>query len=70
MQCSTSVYAFAEDVLPDGSLNASLVAEVIASVEIAVSAGKVVVIGTWPGQLVGPFTADGCGMIDGEGARD
>jgi hypothetical protein len=52
-------FAVFEDVLPDGSLNVSLVAEYIDTVGAAASAGKIVVLGTWPGQLVTPFTSDG-----------
>lgn len=52
-------FAVFEDVLPDGSLNVSLVAEYIDTVAQAAALGKVVVVGTWPGQLVTPFTGDG-----------
>ena len=49
-------FAVFEQVLPDGSLNVSLVATVIETVQVAIDAGKIVVLGTWPGPLVTPFT--------------
>ena len=42
-----------EQVLPTGALNTTLVADVIETVIYATSIGKVVILGTWPGLLVG-----------------
>jgi hypothetical protein len=52
-------FAVFEDVLPSGRLNATRVAEFLADIGTAAAAGKLVVMGTWPGLCTTPFAADG-----------
>ena len=57
-------FAVFEDVLKDGSLNASKVIEFMEAVSTAQRAGKMVVIGTWPGLFTG-FSKTGDPMWPG-----
>ena len=52
-------FAVFEDVLPSGKLNATRVAEFLADIGTAQRAGKLVVMGTWPGLCTTPFAPDG-----------
>jgi hypothetical protein len=63
LQYSTGVmgehFAVFEDILPSGALNATRVAEFMADISASAAAGKLTVMGTWPGLCTGPFTKDG-----------
>ena len=52
-------FAVFESVLPDGSLNATLVSEYLYAVSTAAAMNKTVVMGTWPGLYITPFNNDG-----------
>jgi hypothetical protein len=52
-------FAVFESVLPDGTLNATLVAEYLDAVTTAAELNKTVVMGTWPGLYITPFNKDG-----------
>ena len=52
-------FAVFESVLPNGSLDIDRVALFMRLVGEAAARGKLVVVATWPGLYVSPFTADG-----------